>query len=600
MIILDSDKLFAGYQLGCLIRSSEGTNVYQAAGSGADLVFITIHDNEFYEQRGKTIALDEACILDQLDDESFLEVIKSGTVERQGKKYSYFCYAGSACASLREMMDGDPYKEDDAISIVSKILSGLVKISNLTDGGGHYNICPDNILFLAYEAEKKRPVIIGLDHVSKPCNGSPDFITGDIDIRYRAPETFLGRYSSASDVYSVGVMLYEMIHKKLPYPIEETMDAKEALTSIKNAGEPQFDVESERLVPIIKKAMRKNAISRYKNVEEFYNALVNCYGDNESGNDQTEDTKNMNENTHTSGSPKLNVGMTVTQGDGLQAVAGMAELKHRLHRDFVDVIKHRELARKFSIQPPNMLFFGPPGTGKTYLSKRLGEETGMPVCFIKPSDLGSIWIHGSQNLIKELFEKAEEKAKKNKVGCLILIDEFDAFVCKRDGSDNEHMANEVAEWLTQLNDCVSKNIFVIGTTNCIQRIDPAVLRHGRIDQIVYIGLPDKECRQQLFEYELNSRPHEDDIDVEKLADITDGFTSSDISYIVKETATNAFEESVKNEESDIVKISETMLENVIKQTRPSVTKQEIKMFEQQRDEFLQTKNNEHRAIGFYA
>ena len=222
------------------------------------------------------------------------------------------------------------------------------------------------------------------------------------------------------------------------------------------------------------------------------------------------------------------------------------------------------------------------------------------MCYIKPSDLGSIWIHGSQTLIKELFQKAEEKAKKNKVGCLILIDEFDAFVCKRDASDNEHMANEVAEWLTQLNDCASKNIFVIGTTNCIQRIDPAILRHGRIDQIVYIGLPDKECRQQLFEYELNSRPHEENIDVEKLASITDGFTSSDISYIVKETATNAFEESVKNEESDIVKISETMLENVIKQTRPSVTKQEIKRFEQQRDEFLQTKDNERRTIGFHA
>ena len=307
----------------------------------------------------------------------------------------------------------------------------------------------------------------------------------------------------------------------------------------------------------------------------------------------------MSDNAQAVNEPKLNVKMSVKTGEGLMAVAGMTELKRQLRRDFVDIVTHPELADEFSIQPPNMLLFGPPGTGKTYLGERLSEEVGMDCCSIKPSDLGSIWIHGSQSLIKELFAKAEAKAKKNKRGCLLLIDEIDAFCCKRDASGNETMANEVAEWLTQLNECVSKKVYVIGMTNSIQRIDPAILRHGRIDKIVYIGLPDKECRKQLFEYELNKRPHACDINIDNLADLTEGFTSSDIAYIVKASATSAFEASIK-EEDEVLKIDEEMLLNIIKTTRPSVTQQEARRYEKTRDEFLNVKHNERRPIGFYA
>lgn len=597
---LDITQPFAKYRLGRLISQTYKTEIYEAEAKDGTRVFIKIHDNGAFMDAEKTCALNEASLLDKLSSKQFPKVLESGTVTRPEGAYTYLCFKYFEYQTMREYCSDRGFGEETALIIVREILWALGELKEKTNGGGHYNICPDTVLLPKNRTDRFKVFVVDLEHASEPCNGSTDFFSSDIDKFFRAPETLLGRYSSAADVYSVGMLLYYMLRKCYPYDFEESMDAGMVADFIKK-HKPTIELVSDGVAQLIYNAINKSAVKRYKSVNEFDNAIKE-YMDTEGAiyYEQTDDNEDMEEQKNTSKGPKLNVGMTVTQGDGLQAVAGMAELKHRLHRDFVDVIKHRELARKFSIQPPNMLFFGPPGTGKTYLSKRLGEETGMPVCYIKPSDLGSIWIHGSQNLIKELFEKAEEKAKKNKTGCIILIDEFDAFVCKRDASDNEHMANEVAEWLTQLNDCVSKNIFVIGTTNCIQRIDPAVLRHGRIDQIVYIGLPDKECRQQLFEYELNSRPHEDDIDIEKLASITDGFTSSDISYIVKETATNAFEESVKNEESDIVKISETMLENVIKQTRPSVTKQEIKMFEQQRDEFLQTKNNERRAIGFYA
>lgn len=595
---LDTNEPFGKYHLDFLIKESQGTNVYEAYDCDNNTYHITIHDNEYYEQKGKTAALKEAEVISQLSDNAFLKLVDGGTVEREGKKYSYFCHIYENHMTLREIMGyNDTLDEDYSVNIVKDVLRGLVELSGLMNGGGHYNICPDNVFVDHYDG-KAVPFIIGLEHASEPCNGNPDLVCEDIDIRYRAPETFLGRFNSASDVYSLGVMLYEMLFNERPYPVDETMDAKAALNAIKTADTPEVDVKSSYLKHIISKAIKRNVGARYENVEEFYNAVVD-YLDNKDNSEKQIKNEDMSDNAQAVNEPKLKVNMSVKTGDGLKAVAGMTELKRQLRRDFVDVVTHPELADEFSIQPPNMLFFGPPGTGKTYLSMRLSEEVGMDVCSIKPSDLGSIWLHGSQSLIKELFDKAEAKAKKNKRGCLLLIDEFDAFCCKRDASGNETMANEVAEWLTQLNECVGKKVYVIGMTNCIQRIDPAVLRHGRIDQIVYIGLPDKECRKQLFEYELNKRPHSSDINIDNLAKLTEGFTSSDIAYIVKASATTAFEASIK-EKDEVLKIDEEMLLNVIKTTRPSVTQQEARRYEKTRDEFLNVKHNERRPIGFYA
>ena len=147
---------------------------------------------------------------------------------------------------------------------------------------------------------------------------------------------------------------------------------------------------------------------------------------------------------------------------------------------------------------------------------------------------------------------------------------------------------------------MEKNVFVIGTTNCLDRIDKAVIRHGRIDQVLYIGLPDEECRKQLFEIELNKRPHDTGINVEELARLTDGYTSSDISYMVKETARNAFEACLQHEDEPIVKISETMLRDVIKATRPSVSREDVRRYEKMRDEFVENSRKECPRIGFTA
>lgn len=155
----------------------------------------------------------------------------------------------------------------------------------------------------------------------------------------------------------------------------------------------------------------------------------------------------------------------------------MSELKSKLTRNFIDIVKNKELARQFQITPPNgILLWGPPGTGKTYISRRLGEEAGMLYTLVQPSDLGSIYIHGSQSMIADLFSKAEQQAKESNCGVLLVFDEFDSLVPKRGNNDDNNQANEVAEFLTQLNNCAEKGVYVIATTNRLDAIDQAVTR----------------------------------------------------------------------------------------------------------------------------
>ncbi|MBQ7946377.1 MAG: ATP-binding protein, partial [Bacteroidales bacterium] len=296
--------------------------------------------------------------------------------------------------------------------------------------------------------------------------------------------------------------------------------------------------------------------------------------------------------------PKSNVKIERVKGNGFKDVAGMDQLKCKLTRNFVDIVQNRELAAQFQITPPNgILLWGPPGTGKTFISRKLAEESGMLFSLIKPSDLGNIYIHGSQSMIADLFTRSEELAAKNNCGVLLVFDEFDSLVPKRGVNDDNNQANEVAEFLTRLNDCAEKNVFVVATTNRIDAIDPAIIRKGRMDEVIYVGLPDEDARKELLELELLKRPHED-IDTARIVELTKGYSSSDISFIVKECARCSFDESIKAKH--LVKIDQPLLERTIAGTRPSVTADELRQFEMTKESFSKGVKKERRHIGYFS
>jgi transitional endoplasmic reticulum ATPase len=111
-------------------------------------------------------------------------------------------------------------------------------------------------------------------------------------------------------------------------------------------------------------------------------------------------------------------------------------------------------------------------------------------------------------------------------------------------------------------------------------------------------MPDENCREQLFEYELKKRPYDENIDIKALAKMTEGYTSSDISFLVKESARNSFEASLQTEDKHIVKISQDVLELVIRNTRPSVSSDEVRRYEKMRDEFERRRSSHRPHVGF--
>lgn len=518
--------------------------------------------------------------------------------------------------TVREAVEKKILSERDYLYVIYLLTIILKKIFNDTNGGGHFNINLDTVKVLKEDGKEVRVELVDAEIGHKACNGKPGFDTDALNPCFLAPESFLGRFSPASDVYSLGILLAYMRYGTYPFDINESMERSKILAIVKS-NDPDIEIQS-RVDLLITKSIRKNASDRFKDVEDLGIALVqqldiempNCFSCFSVGRKKRKigdgirhpNGCKLEKKEKTDGSsqvPSFKAIIKEREGDGFRDVAGMEDIKKMLQRDFVEIVSHRELAKEFGIMPSNMLFFGAPGTGKTFISMKLAEECGMAFCVVKPSDIGSIWAHGSVGIIKDLFKQAEARAKENERGCILLIDEMDSVCSRREAfQGNEHLANEVAEWLTQLNDCVEKNVFVIGTTNCIERIDKAIIRHGRIDQVLYIGLPDISCRKQLFELELSKRPHDEDIDMEELARLTDGYTSSDISFMVKETARTAFEECLKRDRGTIVKISETMLWNVIKMTRPSVSHDDLRRYEKMRDEFVEHNKKDRPRIGF--
>ena len=283
------------------------------------------------------------------------------------------------------------------------------------------------------------------------------------------------------------------------------------------------------------------------------------------------------------------------QRNGFGDVAGMDELKQLVTEGFINVLNNQECAKAYGITPPSMLFYGPAGCGKTFFAEKIAEEVGINFMKIVPDDLASTFVHGTQEKIGEVFRKAERKAP-----TLIFFDEFDAMVPRRSNDDHNYQNGETNEFLCMLNNAAERGIYVLAATNHPERIDKAVLRTGRIDEIIYVDMPDSKARESLFRLELSKLPVAEDIDFEKLADLTKGYNCSDISYIVKVASRKMFNASIKEKDQPYKVITQSLLEESIARQSPSVTSRELKEFERVRSEFSpKDKGGQHVAIGFH-
>ena len=280
-------------------------------------------------------------------------------------------------------------------------------------------------------------------------------------------------------------------------------------------------------------------------------------------------------------------------GNGFADVAGMDELKRMVTEGFINVLNHRECAEAYGIRPPSLLFYGPTGCGKTFFAEKIAEEVGINFMKVLPDDIASTLVHGTQEKIGELFRKAESKAP-----TLMFFDEFDAMVPRRSNDDRNYQNGEVNEFLCMLNNAADRGVYVLAATNHPERIDKAVLRTGRIDEMIYVDMPDCAARESLFRLALSKLPADDDIDYVQLAVLTGGYNCSDIDYIVKTASRKMFNESIRNESLPYKKITQRLLETMISSCRPSVSSRDLREYERIRSEFSPKEGKGRRTIGF--
>ena len=228
---------------------------------------------------------------------------------------------------------------------------------------------------------------------------------------------------------------------------------------------------------------------------------------------------------------KLEEGKIVTFDD----VAGLEEEKEEL-QEIVDFLKNPKKYIDIGARiPTGVLMVGPPGTGKTYLSKAVAGEAGVPFFTISGSDFVEMFVGVGASRVRDLFEQAKKNAP-----CIVFIDEIDA-VGRRRGAGLGGGHDEREQTLNQLlveMDGFSKNegIIVMAATNRADILDPALLRPGRFDRTIYVGLPDVKGREAILKIHSRNKPLAEDVDLKVVAKRTPGFTPADLENLMNEAA----------------------------------------------------------------
>lgn len=228
-------------------------------------------------------------------------------------------------------------------------------------------------------------------------------------------------------------------------------------------------------------------------------------------------------------------------GHGLSKVVGMAGLKEQLVHDVIGPLQNPGLYSRYRVALPNgILFYGPPGCGKTYIARSLAEELGWSFQYCRPSDIASPYIHDTVSKIRAIFSSAFASTPS-----IVFIDEFEAFVPPRSelGGHQQFKAEEVNEFLANLEGCAEHKVLVIAATNEPGRIDPAVRRSGRFDKMIFIPPPDGEARRVMLDFHLRGRPVEASLDTAGVSALLDGYSASDIKLLVDEAARSALRQA---------------------------------------------------------
>ncbi|AUC80901.1 AAA family ATPase [Lacinutrix sp. Bg11-31] len=522
-------------------------------------------------------------ILKQIKHPNLVKYCDNGELLLEKQKYAFvildFISGETLADKMKREQTFNPY---DAKDIISGVLNGLNYLHNLKNPVIHNDITNLNIM-TDLSGKVEIPKIIDFGYARYLSQSNKDFLKDGLNPFYQANENFNKVFSVQSDVFSVGALYYHLLFGLPPWFVEiskyksdriklEDVILEERNKTLKfNDSDIKID---QQTVNIISKALQPNAENRFKNVKEFIQAI--------NGEIEIKQVSNSNE----AAKPKLK---NIKNGQGFKAIAGMQKLKETIQLDVIDALNEKEKYAEYGLTIPNgMLLYGPPGCGKTFFAERMAEEIGFNFYQIKPSDIQSKFVNQSQENIKNLFDEARENAPS-----IIFIDELDAVVPNRDNSSVNHMnTSAVNEFLAQMNNCGDDGVFIIGATNRPNSIDPAILRAGRLDKVIYLPPPDFEARELMFKLYLEKRPREIGLDYSTLAKSTENYVSSDIKFLCDEASRKALKMKSR--------ISKGILIETIEQNRPSISLKELNSYKsiKAKMEGLTDNTNQRPTIGF--
>merc|ERR1712183_931921 len=280
-------------------------------------------------------------------------------------------------------------------------------------------------------------------------------------------------------------------------------------------------------------------------------------------------------------------------------IGGLEDVKRELKELVQYPVEHPEKFLQFGMQPSRgVLFYGPPGCGKTLLAKAIANECQANFISVKGPEVLTMWFGESEANVRDIFDKARSAAP-----CVLFFDELDSIAKARGGTSgdgggaSDRVINQI---LTEMDGMGSKkNVFIIGASNRPDIIDSAIMRPGRLDQLIYIPLPDDGSRMAILKSNLRKSPVADTVDLPYLAKMTRGFSGADLTEICQRACKLAIRESIDadirrekekqkagattmdvDDEEDLVpEITKAHFEEAMKFARRSVSDNDIKKYE---------------------
>jgi len=522
----------------------------------------------------------EIKILREIKHPNLVRFCDSGDLLFKNQKFAYIVLDFISGETLAAKMKRDQsFNRYEAKDIVLGVLNGLNYLHSLDDPIIHNDITNLNVM-LDLSSKVVIPKIIDFGYARFLSQSNKDFLKDGLNPFYQAHEAFNKVFSIQSDVFSVGALYFHLLEGLPPWFVEiskyksDKISLEDAVLEKRKKPLRFENTTDAHTQNIITKALQSNTDHRFRSVKEFIQAV--------NGELEVQQLSS----SHKASKPKLK---EIKKGQGFLAIAGMQRLKDTIQLDVIDALNEKEKYAEYGLTIPNgMLLYGPPGCGKTFFAERMAEEIGFNFYQIKPSDIQSKFVNASQENIKNLFDEARENAPS-----IIFIDELDAVVPNRNNSNVNHMnTSAVNEFLAQMNNCGDDGLFVIGATNRPNSIDPAILRAGRLDKVVYLPPPDFEARELMFKLYLEKRPREVGLDYAELAKATENYVSSDIKFLCDEASRKALKVNSR--------ISKVILLDTIKDNKPSVSLKELHSYKaiKVKLEGLSENNNDRPRIGF--